>query len=884
MKRIFYQKLAIFIFIFFLGLNWIELKAAHVDNSEFSSLENVKIIFVPNDFNCFESFDPEYIAKQGYESGWVDFSDQDYLVFSQEKIDSATAKRGVAFYTNQVGEYKSKIPLDCSGRVFASSQEISSNGRSLLLSCNVYYYSLSSQPELDSDGFFLGGIWNWLTSFLYKPFDFIFKGGSDSFSDIDFAYKIAKYDLRDLKIIPPVKSCSFLDSPYASLLTLAKSDLLANLTLEERRSIEQQGLSNYSSKLKFSLDHFKENNRCLNDYLANFTFNSRFFDYFIRLQGPVLEEIYKNSKDQSLFSSYPCGDLIFINPANYAEDEVNSIILEKIKRILVLEQRPVGAFIYWPSNLSNLYNPTTKSYFGSSSKKPNQAVSIIGYDDTFRADNFLDKPSEAGAFIVQNNLGTTWGDQGYFYISYQDQSLKLGSFYSFSKKIVSKKDLKEVRVPLGDFTYSFDQSGTVNLETVIYTEGISCPAVGFIVPYPDTTITLKGEILSPDQKKSSFQQIFYFTEAGFYRKKLKEELVFKNTLSSDEYQVNLKAIYQGNHISKFIKSLDRNYDKKIIIDDKFYGSSEYGLVYSKFNFFPYFSEKEDNYSLENFITPKVRSYGKVEINLEKNEMKVVPEVINSFSCLVNSLQISDIFSEICLANQKETKLICQSLGEKSRVRSNRETAIEDGYFLIFTQKGGEEFKIKITLFQDLDDNNIPDLVYSVGDFKDLTIELKKGWNLFSLTVVPEDENGYQNPELRRVSRILPESSAIYQYYKQDLSNHYKSSWERGARDQINAILSPGKGYWVYFEKDQEIFLYGRELLSYRAKLSKGWNLIGSVYGAEDIEISLPPELPLEDKVYLYDNKTNSYLKSNFLISSFGYWIFVEDDKFVFLLD
>ncbi len=53
---------------------------------------------------------------------------------------------------------------------------------------------------------------------------------------------------------------------------------------------------------------------------------------------------------------------------------------------------------------------------------PEHEVTIIGWDDNFSKDNFTDriKPSTDGAWIAQNSWGETWGDNGVFYISYED--------------------------------------------------------------------------------------------------------------------------------------------------------------------------------------------------------------------------------------------------------------------------------------------------------------------------------------------------------------------------------------------------------------------------------------------------------------------------------
>ena len=69
------------------------------------------------------------------------------------------------------------------------------------------------------------------------------------------------------------------------------------------------------------------------------------------------------------------------------------------------------------------YNPETSAHYVNESVKSNHDVSIIGWDDNFDASNFLVTPPGNGAWIVKNSYGTDWGDNGFFYVSYYDESL-----------------------------------------------------------------------------------------------------------------------------------------------------------------------------------------------------------------------------------------------------------------------------------------------------------------------------------------------------------------------------------------------------------------------------------------------------------------------------
>lgn len=74
-----------------------------------------------------------------------------------------------------------------------------------------------------------------------------------------------------------------------------------------------------------------------------------------------------------------------------------------------------------PKDFDN-YNNLTYAQYTSDGLFQDHAVTIIGWDDNFSRENFLEenRPSKDGAYIVLNSWGTIFGDNGIFYISYED--------------------------------------------------------------------------------------------------------------------------------------------------------------------------------------------------------------------------------------------------------------------------------------------------------------------------------------------------------------------------------------------------------------------------------------------------------------------------------
>ena len=221
--------------------------------------------------------------------------------------------------------------------------------------------------------------------------------------------------------------------------------------------------------------------------------------YLARWSGALTEssDPYSTvSKSASSVTSPNTGAVKHVQEVLFIPDRSSASDNENIKRTLT-EKGAIFSTIRWEESS---YRSSTASYYYSGSSPANHAITIVGWDDSYDRNRFATKPQGNGAFIVKNSWGSSWGENGYFYVSYYDTWIGRDNAF-FGAEEAGNYDHIYQYDPLGWVVSYGENSETAyfaNVFTAQSAEGVT--AVSFYTPATDSRYQLsvyKGVKNSP---------------------------------------------------------------------------------------------------------------------------------------------------------------------------------------------------------------------------------------------------------------------------------------------------------------------------------------------------------------------------------------------------
>ena len=192
------------------------------------------------------------------------------------------------------------------------------------------------------------------------------------------------------------------------------------------------------------------------------------------------------------------------------------------------------------------YSSSTAALYGTYTKT-NHDVLLVGWDDNFARDNFVPDlaPAGKGAWKARNSWGSDFGEGGYFWISYEDASLKSGKAVAFDADIQN----------ISDYCYSYDksysptQNVSVRDQAVVkqaFTVGAQELLQSVGIEITGGNVTLSARVLANGAEVAASNSVTA-EHSGFYLLKLKQPyLITANT--AVEVEVTCKANTTGGEV------------------------------------------------------------------------------------------------------------------------------------------------------------------------------------------------------------------------------------------------------------------------------------------------------------------------------------------------
>ena len=249
------------------------------------------------------------------------------------------------------------------------------------------------------------------------------------------------------------------------------------------------------SALESSMDEDAKESYSADHLIYHNPFNNSFEDggsyvvtmaYLLSWNGPVreTEDPFDGESPEGLEPCVRVQEIRQSAPKDY----------EAIKRFIYLYGGVESAlYVDFDESMleSSYYNKEFSSYCYQGDAVSNHDIVIIGWDDTYPAENFVGEVQNDGAFIALSSWGEEFGDRGTFFVSYED--VNIGGYGIVYSRIDTTDNYDKIyQADLCGFTaqigYQQEECWFANVYTA--EEAISLKAAGFYATGKNTEYTI----------------------------------------------------------------------------------------------------------------------------------------------------------------------------------------------------------------------------------------------------------------------------------------------------------------------------------------------------------------------------------------------------------
>ena len=219
---------------------------------------------------------------------------------------------------------------------------------------------------------------------------------------------------------------------------------------------------------------------------------------------------------------------------------------ERVKQALI-DYGAAAVSFYYEDYYGDYFNESNSAYYTDDYSSTNHAVTLVGWDDNYSKTNFNSdcRPAGNGAWLLKNSWGTSWGNDGYFWISYYDTSIQESEAAFFDVEMGSDvpKDYNLYQYDGGGNPSSYSFGANTMYQANVYKTangGEILTEVGFVCGQADTQYTIyiyKNVKNEPTSGELVLTQNGSLSDAGYYLIKLKKQLSLSK---GEKYSVVIK--------------------------------------------------------------------------------------------------------------------------------------------------------------------------------------------------------------------------------------------------------------------------------------------------------------------------------------------------------